>query len=322
MPAAAAPSTSSNYAVTGSVALDPSSEAYGVAVDAGVGKAYVSQLQMGTVAVVDTRKKKVTKQIPVGEYAHGVGVDESRHLVYVTNILSNSVSVIDTRRDIVIATIPVTSLYPNRVAVDATANTIYVSNADGDSPSVTVLDGATRTVKETITLTEGLSGIAVDPGTRTVYGSSPTGLLVIDASTNTVSGTVPVGGQPTSVAVNARTHDIYVTNAGSNSVSVIDGRTRATAAVIPVGGSPQAVSVDASREAVYVAHAGSGVSVISAVTKAVVATVPLQGYATAATTNTKTSAVYVVGYFDFGAGSLSSMATITCSPLKGGARCK
>jgi YVTN family beta-propeller protein len=67
---------------------------------------------------------------------------------------------------------------------------------------------------------------------------------VIDASTRTVTATVPVGTGPWGVAVDPGTHTVYVTNISDNTVSVIDGSTRTVTAAVPVGKHPRGVAVD------------------------------------------------------------------------------
>lgn len=324
-PAAAAPLATNTYSVTDTVALDPSGEAYGVGVDASVAKAYVSDLQKGTVSVVNTRTNEVMKQIRVGDYPHGVAVDESRHLAYVTSILTHTVAVIDTKKDVLIDTIALPTTHPYRLSVDPTTNKIYVTNNDGDRPTLTVIDGATRTTSAVIALQEPMSDVVVDPATRTVYGSSMGALGVVtvfDATTNTVSGTIPVGAYPTAIALDSETHELYVSNSLSDSISVIDGRTNAVSHVIPVGDSPQAVTVDAGRDAVYVAHTGSGgLAVVNASTKTVTNTAALGGFVTDVTVNPRTSAVYVSGILQTAAGSGNGLAVITCATAKGSPRC-
>jgi len=54
------------------------------------------------------------------------------------------------------------------------------------------------------------------------------------AYAQTVVATIPVGAGPSSVAVNARTNRIYVTN-GNDYVSVIDGATNAVVTTLAVG---------------------------------------------------------------------------------------
>src|ERR1700731_621419 len=72
--------------------------------------------------------------------------------------------------------------------------------------------------------------------------------------------------------------DVYVVNAGSNTVSLIDPATNTVIATIPVGTSPDGVAVSPTGpEAgdVYVVNAGSNtVSVIDPATNTVIATIP------------------------------------------------
>ena len=49
-------------------------------------------------------------------------------------------------------------------------------------------------------------------------------MSVIDGSTRTVTATVPVGKRPRGVAVDPGTHTVYVTNVGDSTVSVIESR--------------------------------------------------------------------------------------------------
>ena len=47
---------------------------------------------------------------------------------------------------------------------------------------------------------------------------------MIDASTRTVTATVPVGKGPEGVAVDPGTHTVYVTNSNGDTVAVIESR--------------------------------------------------------------------------------------------------
>ena len=79
-------------------------------------------------------------------------------------------------------------------------------------------------------------------------------MSVIDASTRTVTATVPVGKDPDGVAVDPGTHTVYVTNFGDDTVSVIDGSTRTVTATVPVGKDPVGVAVDPGTHTVYVTN--------------------------------------------------------------------
>jgi YVTN family beta-propeller protein len=69
-------------------------------------------------------------------------------------------------------------------------------------------------------------GVAVDPGTHTVYVTNLHGgtVSVIDGSTHTVTDAVPVGNGPGGVAVDPGTHTVYVTHFADGTVSVIEAR--------------------------------------------------------------------------------------------------
>jgi len=69
-------------------------------------------------------------------------------------------------------------------------------------------------------------------------GATPGTLSVIDGSTNNLIDTITVGLAPKIIAFDQSTNRIYVANQGSGTVSVIDGSTNSVLAVIPVGLSP------------------------------------------------------------------------------------
>jgi YVTN family beta-propeller protein len=128
----------------------------------------------------------------------------------------------------------------------------------GQGPGPTT--GPTYRVTATVPVGKSAFGVAVDPGTHTVYVTNGLDTVsVIDASTRTVTATVPVGNGtgPLSVAVDPGTHTVYVTNTNrgnSNRVLVIDGAMRTVTATVPVGKGPAAVAVDPGTHTVYVAN--------------------------------------------------------------------
>jgi YVTN family beta-propeller protein len=112
-----------------------------------------------------------------------------------------------------------------------------------DGNTVSVIDTATNTVTETITLPDGKgpTGVAVTPDGSQVYVSNDSDIdavSVIATATNTV-GSIRVGGFPNGVAVTPDGSKVYVTNGHSNDVSVIATATNTVVGLtIPVGNFP------------------------------------------------------------------------------------
>jgi YVTN family beta-propeller protein len=150
--------------------------------------------------------------------------------------------------------------------VDPGSHTVYVTK-DGDK-AVSVIDGATRTVTDTISGLGSVGAIAVDPDNRLIYvaNDEDNTLSVVDGKgarpTYAVIDTVAVGKRPTDVAVDSGTHTVYVV--GEGRLSVIDGPTRTVTATIGVNSaSGHSLAVDSVTHTVYVTNTADGtVSVI------------------------------------------------------------
>jgi len=138
--------------------------------------------------------------------------------------------------------------------------------------------------------------LAADAGLRRTYlpcdHPATNCVLAVDTETRSVIAEIPVehSWRPSAIAVNPRTHLVYVTSAVFDPdavrgrVTVIDGRTDQVVDVIPVGPGPQAVAVDPITNRVYVtAETGvdgdAAVTVIDGATRRIVATVPIGPYA-------------------------------------------
>lgn len=107
--------------------------------------------------------------------------------------------------------------------------------------------------------------IAVDPATVDVIPD--TGSLVVATA-------IPVGAEPFGVAVDSRSGNVFVTNAGSDNVSVISPATETVVASVDVGSAPHGIAYDPTDDELFVANSGSGsVTVISGATLTAVATV-------------------------------------------------
>ena len=87
-------------------------------------------------------------------------------------------------------------------------------------------------------------------------GSSNT-VTVLDLADQRVDRVLQVGAQPTGIAANPQTNEIYAVNTQSGNVSVIDAEHNRVSATIPVQRLPYFIDVDAEGRRGYVANSGS-----------------------------------------------------------------
>src|SRR5215831_2434258 len=103
--------------------------------------------------------------------------------------------------------------------------------ANHDDNTVSVINGKTNTVTDTISLSTnsvgyGASSIDVNPSTNVVYVVNGNHKVsVINGKTNTVTDTISLVNGAYMLAVNPSTNVVYVVNYANNAVSVIDGKT-------------------------------------------------------------------------------------------------
>ncbi len=81
---------------------------------------------------------------------------------------------------------------------------------------------------------------------------------VINGATNTVIDNITVGNRPYAIAYDPANGYVYVANRGSNTVSVINGATNTVIDNITVGYGPNALAYDPAKGYVYVANWDSG----------------------------------------------------------------
>jgi YVTN family beta-propeller protein len=232
----------------------------------------------------------------------GVVLVRATHTLYVTNGGDNTISMIDTAACNAshtagcskTAAIARVGSAPQGVGADLALHTIYVANSQDDTLSV--LDGATCNATRTtgcadqsgaVRTGQGPIFVANDGATHTMYVVDIDGrdVSVINGATcdaERISGcthfppTAATGAGPGLLAVNDKTHTIYVTNYLDNTVSVINAATcndlvtagcARGAPVVNVGAGPASVAINAATDSVYVANADDNtISVIDAAT--------------------------------------------------------
>jgi YVTN family beta-propeller protein len=222
-----------------------------LAVDEKTHTVYVANSASNTVSVIDSRRKRVRASISVGPAPFTVVVNDATGSVYVADLGANTVSVIDGTRcnatDVSGCKRPPVTVNvgdtPGGIALDSKTDTIYVTGQVTDD--VSVIDGKTCNARVTsgcrkrpvhVLAGIGARGIAVNEKTNTIYVANTAAGTVSAIDGSTCNATVtsgcrqhaaaaPVGISPRRVAVDEVTNTVYVTNAGSNTVTMIDGRT-------------------------------------------------------------------------------------------------
>lgn len=210
------------------------------------------------VTVVDGKKNRVLKQIPI------IATNEGNGLL--------------------------------GIAVDIFCNKVYVSNAtDG---VIDIIDGNTNTLTGTLGVSGGTpTGLSVNPFTHRLYvplGNS--GVEIFDTKANSFLSTTTVGSADSFAAVNLITGNVYVTDAvtGPSTIAVLT-QSGAVTTTVPVGDTPYGLDVDPVTNRIYVAS--TALNVVTAVdgkTNTVTATVS-NVPATFVAVNFVTSKVYVSG---------------------------
>jgi YVTN family beta-propeller protein len=231
-----------------------------LAVDTGDHTVYVANSVSNTISVIDARTcnahvtsgcGRVRATISLGPGPFAVAIAERTHSIYVADLLAPIVSVFDGRTcnasDVQgcrrkPATVKVGG-FPGGIAIDTRTNTIYVTGQVSDD--VSVIDGNTcnGSVRSgcskppaRVAAGAGARGIAINQRTDTIYvaNTAAGNVSVIDGRTCNAgvhsgcgkrSAVAPVGLSPRRLVVDEATNTVYVTNAGSDTVTMLDGRT-------------------------------------------------------------------------------------------------
>ena len=259
-------------------------------------KIYVTNRHDNTVSVINGATNTVTSTIPVGSHPTIEDVDLVTNKIYVVNNGNGSgttINVIDGNTDTVTATVTVEN-YPQAVAVNPVTNTIYVVNYCGNQGgcnvnpvpgTVSVINGATNTVTNTVTVGYGAVLLFVDSATNKIWvgnscGNTPSCDLGSGNDANTIGTVTQIDGVTLATATantglglaamtfNSVADKAYVTNTTDNTVTFIDGVSLATATV-NVGTSPADVEVNPVTNKIYVCNSGANtVTTIDGVTLA------------------------------------------------------
>ena len=238
-------------------------------------RAYVTNTDCDTVAVIDTVTNTVVATVPVGNGPFGLAITPDGMRAYVANA-DGTVSVIDTVTNTVIATVPVGG-DPFGVAITPDGARVYVANSG--STSVSVIDTGTNTVVDTISVGVFSLGVAITPdGSRVYVTTDESGpIMVIDTATRMVVSTIPAPGgfKPLGVVIAPDGTRAYVEDQ-SEFLNIIDTASNTLVAHILQSVLHDALTITPDGTRIYASTPTSTtVSVIATSTNAVVNSIPL-----------------------------------------------
>lgn len=146
---------------------------------------YVAQVNAGTVAVMDTKLRRVTHTLAVGRRPVAMAMDPGGKTLVVANHDSNSITVIDGRLQTVLGSVGV-GLRPSDVAVTPNGKKAYVVNQGSNTVTVVLL--RSLSVLKTIPVGIGPSHIEMESSGRVLYISNTQSdtVSIIDASVDEV----------------------------------------------------------------------------------------------------------------------------------------
>ena len=238
--------------------------------------------------------------IPIsgGSAPSGLTLDASGSRLYVALNMTHEVAVIDTATRAIVRRIPV-GIYPYTTVMSADGSKVYVTNWGGKVPGPA-------------DFTDGMFPVVVDR--RTGIPVSGT-VSVIDTASNTVRETIDVGLHPSGMASSPRGDRLFVTNANSDTVSVISTATDSVVKTLHVGengpdrtsvlgSSPNAVAVSPDGRTIYVANGADNdiavVDVDAASDRAVRGLIPTGWYPTAVALNAAGDQLFIASGYGFG----------------------
>jgi uncharacterized protein (TIGR03437 family) len=235
---------------------------WSVAVDPALQQVYAVNSSDGTASISSIDGSLKAKVNAGATGASVAAVNSTTSMVYVSSgTLGGTVTVINGRTNQVAARISVGDT-PVGIAIDESVNRVYVANQH--SGTISVIDGGANQV--VATWKPPLSNVwklAVDPALKRLYASIPppttgsfSGIEVLDSSTGAY--VAQVGGQSAAaedVAINPKTHHVFLSDAGNGTVTVIDGSTNTVLKSLVTGSAVLGLAVDAASGLVYASNA-------------------------------------------------------------------
>lgn len=270
----------------------------------------ISQKVVPVVVVINGATNTVTTSVslPSTQAAYNsLAVNPSTNTVYAGYAASASnqqqagVSEINGATNSITANINLSGT-PTSLVVNPTTNTIFAGESYG--AVVAEINGATNQVTTGIVVPYGIVAMDVDTSSGLLYVLGSLTLTYVNPATPEMTHVTPLvaNSNPTDLAVDTATHQIFMTNAlmyqnarnTTGTVTVLDDTIVQGFASIAAGLGPSQVAFNATTNTAYVVNAIDGtLSVINLTTNTDSATITLGQYPGDVAVNTATNTVYV-----------------------------
>lgn len=263
--------------------IEMNSASHDIAITPDGSHIYAPLPSINTVAVIDTQRLQVIKNIPVEIGPQTISISPDGTRAYTTNRNSN-VYEIDLGQQAVTRKLSVGSEFAFVSAVSPDNSKVWVSTWEWGK--IHVFNAATTARIATIAITQSPSWLNFSSDGRRLYAAvnsynaTAARLDIIDtASLGVISRiNLPSGSYPVSATSSNDARFVYVVLYSTGQVAVIDTATMTVSKYIPVGRKPHAIIINKQGTFAYVTNSESGsVSVINLSRQEVVRTLPLGG---------------------------------------------
>lgn len=277
--AAAAPSTLRAPPRTITVAVGP--HPIGVAVHTGTHEAFVTDIDDGTVSVIDPATRRVKHVTQVGAGPGDIAVNSAADEAYLVRG-PGWLTVLSTQTYAVVANIAVGAA-PNQVTYD---NYGYAYVTSFSASTLTIVNIRARSIVRTMPVGTSPTAVAVQPDTRTIYVShyDSRDLWIIPTPHGELIQKIPFGGPLAAVTVNPRNDVIYLVERFHSRMVALDPTTYSLLWSVPVGSWVTDIQLDLSAgragRALIPDQTGASVALVNLQSHRVVRTVPVGNHAT------------------------------------------
>ncbi len=238
-------------------------DAIAMAFDSLNGDLYVAAQFGGTVTVISTSTNSVVTTISGLLFPTDITFDSANGDLYVVD-LGMWLAVIDGSTNSILSVAwPSPPPDADYLCFDSQNGYVYVVGSMNGYSNLTSLNGATNTVVATTPIFSGFSDVACDAASGLIYvlNGFYGNLSIYDAANLALVATlspVPSGGFISSLAVNATSGEVYLTDSGDGRVTALNGTTHSVDGSLSVGNGPAGVLWEPSTGALLVSNYDSG----------------------------------------------------------------